>query len=57
MYAEVAPRKVRGRKWMLDVTGHHARPDVFELTVHPEAHPMIRVAEESALGEKGMEEA
>jgi hypothetical protein len=57
LYAEVDPRQMRGRKWMLDVTGHYARPNVFELIVHREAHPMIRVAEEPAPGEKGMEEA
>ncbi len=34
---------------MLDVAGHYARPDVFELTVHRGAHPMIRVAEDSAM--------
>jgi hypothetical protein len=28
---------------MLDVAGHYARPDVFELIVHRGAHPMIRV--------------
>jgi nitrilase len=57
LYAEVDPRQMRGPKWMLDVAGHYARPDVFELIVHREAHPMIRVVEEPAPGEKGMEEA
>ncbi len=32
LYAEVDPRQMRGSKWMLDVAGHYARPDVFELT-------------------------
>jgi len=40
---------MRGPKWMLDVAGHYARPDVFELIVHRGAHPMIRVAEDSVL--------
>ncbi len=57
LYAEVDPRQMRGPKWMLDVAGHYARPDVFELIVHRGAHPMIRVVEEPAPGEKGMEEA
>jgi hypothetical protein len=35
---------------MLDVAGHYARPDVFELIVHREAHPMIRVAEDRDAG-------
>ena len=43
LYAEVDPRQLRGPKWMLDVAGHYARPDVFELTVHTEPHPMIAV--------------
>jgi len=31
---------------MLDVAGHYARPDVFELIVHRGAHPIIRVAQD-----------
>jgi nitrilase len=46
LYAEVGPRQLRGPKWMLDVAGHYARPDVFELTVHTEPHPMIGVSDE-----------
>ena len=34
LYAEIDPRMVQGPKWMLDVAGHYARPDVFQLTVH-----------------------
>jgi nitrilase len=41
LYAEVDPAAMRGPKWMLDVAGHYARPDVFELIVHREARPMI----------------
>nr|AAR97435.1 nitrilase [uncultured organism] len=44
LYAEVDPQMMRGPKWMLDVAGHYARPDVFELTVRREPRPMIRVA-------------
>jgi nitrilase len=43
LLAEVDPQQMRGPKWMLDVAGHYARPDVFELIVHRGAHPMIRV--------------
>ena len=41
LYAEVEPSQMHGPKWMLDVAGHYARPDVFELKVHTAARPMI----------------
>jgi nitrilase len=47
LYAEVDPRLVQGPKWMLDVAGHYARPDVFELTVHTDVRRMIRVESDS----------
>jgi nitrilase len=43
LYAEVDPARMRGPRWMLDVAGHYARPDVFELTVHTAAHPLLSV--------------
>ena len=43
LYAEIDPRMVQGPRWMLDVAGHYARPDVFELTVHTDARQMIRL--------------
>jgi len=33
LYAEIDPKELRGPKWMLDVAGHDARPDVFQLTI------------------------
>jgi nitrilase len=45
LYAELDPKQMRGPKWNLDVAGHYARPDVFQLTVRKEGHPMITVAE------------
>ncbi len=48
LYAEVDPRQMRGPKWMLDVAGHYARPDVFELVVHREPRPMIVTRAEGA---------
>jgi nitrilase len=41
LYAEVDPRRMRGSKWMLDVAGHYARPDVFQLSVRTDTRPMI----------------
>ena len=41
LYAEVDPRQLRGPKWMLDVAGHYARPDVFELIVHRDPRRLI----------------
>ncbi len=46
LYAEVDPRQLRGPKWMLDVAGHYARPDIFELIVHTEERPMLSVRRE-----------
>jgi nitrilase len=43
LYAEVDLQRARGSKWMLDVAGHYARPDVFELVVHDDPRPMITV--------------
>jgi len=43
LYAPIDPLQMRGPKWMLDVAGHYARPDVFQLTVHREKRPMVRV--------------
>jgi len=43
LYAEIDPRMLQGPKWMLDVAGHYARPDVFQLTVNTERRDMIRM--------------
>jgi nitrilase len=48
LYAQVDPGFVRGSKWNLDVAGHYARPDVFQLTVRKDARPMISIAETPA---------
>jgi nitrilase len=44
--AEVDLAALPGPKWMLDVAGHYARPDVFELTVHREPRPMLKTVQE-----------
>jgi nitrilase len=43
LYAEVDPRTVRGTRGQLDVAGHYARPDVFELRVRRRARPLVEV--------------
>jgi nitrilase len=42
--AEVNPAQLRGAKWMFDVAGHYARPDVFQLVIHQEPRPQIVTA-------------
>jgi nitrilase len=44
LYAEVDPAQMRASRWMFDVAGHYARPDVFQLTVHTDERPMISAA-------------
>lgn len=45
LYAGLDPQKMGGPKWKLDVAGHYARPDVFQLTVNKAAQRMIDVVE------------
>jgi nitrilase len=55
LYAEIDPRLLAGSKWMLDVAGHYARPDVFTLTLHDGSHPML--VRDGASGETAAEPA
>jgi nitrilase len=41
LYAEIDPKRMDSSRRMLDVAGHYARPDVFELIVHTEPHRSI----------------
>ncbi|MEW5988113.1 MAG: carbon-nitrogen hydrolase family protein [Chloroflexota bacterium] len=41
LYADVDPGNLAGSTWMLDVAGHYARPDVFELIVRRDSRPVI----------------
>ncbi|HEY3155995.1 MAG TPA: carbon-nitrogen hydrolase family protein [Candidatus Eisenbacteria bacterium] len=48
LYAEVDPRTLAGARWMLDVAGHYARPDVFQLSVMREAKAVAKVIQRPA---------
>jgi nitrilase len=47
LYANVYQDQLVGPRWQLDIAGHYARPDVFELIVHRRQTPMIRERDES----------
>src|SRR3990172_169556 len=51
LYAEVDVAGTRGAKWLLDVAGHYARPDVFQLTVNTEPRPLIPSSQASLGGD------
>jgi nitrilase len=46
IYGEIDPAWGRGSRFSLDVAGHYARPDVFQLTVNREPNRIINVAGE-----------
>ena len=45
--AEIDIRQALGSRWMFDAAGHYARPDIFELVVRRETHPIVRIIEQS----------
>jgi nitrilase len=45
LYAQIDPQQMSGPRWMLDVTGHDARPDIFHLTIRREPHTIIQAGE------------
>ncbi|MFZ1341543.1 MAG: carbon-nitrogen hydrolase family protein [Paracoccaceae bacterium] len=42
LYATIDPAEIMRAKYDFDVTGHYARPDVFELVVDTRAKPAVR---------------
>ncbi len=47
LYADVEPHQLVGPRWQLDVAGHYARPDLFELRIHRGARPGIHFDHET----------
>jgi len=47
LYAEVDPTVIRNTRWNLDVAGHYARPDAFQLTMRSTPTPTLRIEDET----------
>lgn len=50
LYVDVDPAKVGVARRSLDVAGHYARPDIFQLTVHDGEQPPIRFTRQGDAG-------
>ncbi|MGD8846726.1 MAG: nitrilase-related carbon-nitrogen hydrolase, partial [Desulfobacteraceae bacterium] len=43
LYADVDLEHISNTRWNLDVAGHYARPDAFQLTVRTTPNPVITI--------------
>jgi hypothetical protein len=51
LYADVDPAVIRNTRWNLDVAGHYARPDAFQLTIRTTSDPIINVEHTSPISQ------
>lgn len=52
LYADVDPTVIRNTRWNLDVAGHYARPDAFQLTMRSTPTPILRMDNETLSSRK-----
>lgn len=45
LYAEIDYKLIPASKWLLDVAGHYARPDVFKFTVNRVPNLVMHIKE------------